>query len=1605
MYVGSVEQTTDAKQRIVVHTTIKTTTPTCVDENKEDEDDDASSTISDSSKAVSTRTKASVTADAANVRIEMAHDSTVHIPALFKIFDEILVNALDQVQENDAVRRIDISVDRGTGVIGVRNDGVGLPVEMHPEHECYTPELIFGHMLTSANYDDDMERTIGGQNGIGAKACNIFSEWFEVETLDATRRLKYTQRFEENMSRTLPPTISPVPARTRNPKQFVSVRFLPDYKRFGGLQSLPEDILKVMERRAYDIAALTPTRVTVTFNDHILPIRSFEQYANIHGNTESELVFENLKMFEGLEWEVGAKLSDTGFQQVSFVNGLNTVRGGKHVEYILQNICKRVVEYVSNTSTKIGRSLKQSVVKPQFVRESLFLFVRATIPNPTFDSQAKELLTTPATRFGGTNKKSSSIGISERFIGRLCKLDGFVDRVSALSGVATERDTRKTDGAKRSVVYGVKKLDDAEWAGTAKSEQCTLILTEGDSAKAMAVAGLAVVGRQLYGVYPLRGKVMNVCDAPSERISANEEISNIKKIMGLQSGRVYDSVKDLRYGRIMVMTDQDVDGSHIKGLVFNLFHQLWPSLLAIDGFMTSMLTPIVKVKQHSSKQKQNVVSFYNISDFERWQEEKKSDSSRKSWTAKYYKGLGTSTSEEAREYFRELRTVTYHIADERTCLYHPLWTVLKVSQRKALFGCFKRCGPSNDNFPEARVAQLAAYVSEHSLFHHGEASMQGTIIAMAQNFVGAGNNLNLLQPIGQFGSRLGGGSDHASPRYIHTCLEPVTRALFPREDDRVLEYLTDDGTSVEPRFYAPIIPLVLANGADGIGTGYSTHIPCFDPRDLVIAIRERICGTERITKLKPWYKGFRGEVGGIRVNGREVITGSVVKVGATKARITELPVGVWIDDFKETLENFVGDNAKGVKGFSNESTEDNVSFTITFSNSAMASSWLQVNTTQDSEAHDDDIGYGDTVNGLTRLEIELKMYVSKPLCMTNMHLFDASGRIRKYSSPEEILDEFLEQRMKVYVQRKAWLERELAETLRVLEQKVRFVELVVTGELDVFKEVVDDDNDDDVEDDDDSSGLDSSSMQQGPVSPDAKERKRVHALERHGLECVKGSFRYLLSMPVSCLTRKRKDALERERDARRTELEAVRVTDEKDMYVRDLERLEKFLIKQRHYGLENIAYNKVVPNITVKGKISFQTPKNNNTDNYTLRKVVHGVDKSSLRLTINDDSDEVFEIWGDSCANGGCGGEGAVAHKFTADGNAWHKGGMTADVTNVNRIKLGNKWSLSGVGDKHGNDDWLRLSNKDGTGYYGGLAAGRLWSVGATTLNGPTYTKDITASGNLNVNGGNAKVCVDGACITKGDINTFKAAKGSISQLQHKLTATTSLAQTQQKVSAENKRTIANLQQELSATTSIVQTQQTLSAMNEGSIAQLKNDLSETKEKAKALAKAQAQAQAHANEEALSRANASNAEAMALAAQAHSQSRANAEEIKRANEANAALHKQWRANASLHAQSRENAQAKADEQARAKAKADEQARAKAKADEQARAKAAAQGRSRWCHESCPRVGKVRVLAMAQMQGEFLGVTGGAEMPRLHGVRDMRAPVLRLAEVLGTTRTV
>lgn len=140
---------------------------------------------------------------------------------------------------------------------------------------------------------------------------------------------------------------------------------------------------------------------------------------------------------------------------------------------------------------------------------------------------------------------------------------------------------------------------------------------------------------------------------------------------------------------------------------------------------------------------------------------------------------------------------------------------LKPGQRKVIWGCFKRKIKK-----EIKVAQLVGYISEHAAYHHGEASLGTTIINLAQEYVGA-NNLALLKPSGQFGTRETGGKDAAAPRYLFTTTKPITRAVYHPADDRLLKYLKDDDTPIEPEWYMPVLPMVLINGAEGIGTGES----------------------------------------------------------------------------------------------------------------------------------------------------------------------------------------------------------------------------------------------------------------------------------------------------------------------------------------------------------------------------------------------------------------------------------------------------------------------------------------------------------------------------------------------------------------------------------------------------------------------------------------------------------------------------------------------------------------------------------------------------------------------------------------------------------------
>ena len=421
-----------------------------------------------------------------------------YIPGLFKIFDEILVNACDHEtrlksknnQENiNYMKNIKVKISKETGIIEVFNDGDGIDIIEHPDEKVYIPEMIFGHMLSSTNYDDNEERVIGGQNGIGAKACNIFSKWFEIETIDHKRQLKYIQKFENNMTVINKPNITKYVK-----KPYTIIRFLPDYNSFK-ISNLTDDMYKIMEKRIYDICAITSKDINVYLNDVKLDYKTFEKYVDLYIGTKNE----HIRVYEELNerWEIVASYNDfNGFEQISFVNGIWTIKGGKHVEYILNQITKKLTELITKKN-------KDLIIKPQTIKENLILFIKSTIINPLFDSQSKENLTTPISKFG------SKADISDKFIEKLYK-SGIVEKIIELSHSQTQKDLKKTDGKKKKTIKGIVKLDDANWAGTDKSKLCTLILTEGDSAKTMAIAGLSKVGRDKYGVFPLRGKLMNV---------------------------------------------------------------------------------------------------------------------------------------------------------------------------------------------------------------------------------------------------------------------------------------------------------------------------------------------------------------------------------------------------------------------------------------------------------------------------------------------------------------------------------------------------------------------------------------------------------------------------------------------------------------------------------------------------------------------------------------------------------------------------------------------------------------------------------------------------------------------------------------------------------------------------------------------------------------------------------------------------------------------------------------------------------------------------------------------------------------------------------------
>ncbi|KAI5989769.1 DNA topoisomerase II [Pisolithus albus] len=940
--------------------------------------------------SVETITQPMWTYDSENNR--MTHREVKYVPGFFKIVDEILVNAADNKINDPSMDTIKVNIDVEEGIISVYNNGRGIPIEMHSKEKMYIPELIFGHLLSSSNYDDDEKKLTGGRNGYGAKLANIYSLEFTVDTADKNTGLKYKQTWTNNMNKCGTAKI------TKNGKgeEYTRVTFKPDLKRY--LQSL-------LKRRVYDLSG-TVKNVKVFLNDERLKIKNFKQYVELYlSSAAAEATAASGGAAQGKptmiheqisdRWEVAFAVSDGTFQQVSFANSIATIKGGTHVNLIADQIAKSLINAITKKN-------KGATVKPAQIKNHMWIFVNALVENPTFDSQTKETLTLTASKFG------TKPLLSEDFMKKV----SIVDQVLNWAKFKADQQIKKTDGSKRNRLTGMTKLADANNAGTRYAERCTLILTEGDSAKALAVAGLGVVGRDYFGVFPLRGKLLNVREAKHDQIMKNEEIQNIKKIMGLQHNKEYSNVNNLRYGRLMIMTDQDHDGSHIKGLLINFLDHFFPSLLKVPNFLVEFVTPIVRV----SKGKQRI-DFFTIPEYEQWLE---NTPDAHKWDSKYYKGLGTSKgdrdlielafskkkADERKEWLRQFKPGTYldHNMDEI-----PFSDF--INKELILFSMADnvRSIPSVADGPQtgptqSRLGLFQAQAKERNkvaAYHHGEASLTMTIVNLAQDYVGS-NNVNLLLPNGQYGTRDQGGKDHASARYIFTELSP------------------EDNDWIEPEYYMPVIPLVLVNGAEGIGTGWSTNVPLYNPVDIVENLRRLMAG-EEMTPMLPWWRGFKGTIRKVGDHKYDV-TGVARKINDTTVEITELPIHKWTQTYKAELEAMIGEKGDGViKDYKEHHDNVNVHFVVT-----MAAKDLEKAEQQ----------------GL----IEFFKLTGK-VNTGNMICFNFEGKIQKYDSPEEIIEEFYPKRLAYYQKRKDFLANELQTQFERLSNQARFVKMIVDKEL------------------------------------------------------------------------------------------------------------------------------------------------------------------------------------------------------------------------------------------------------------------------------------------------------------------------------------------------------------------------------------------------------------------------------------------------------------------------------------------------------------------------------------------------------------------------------
>jgi DNA topoisomerase-2 len=1053
--------------------------------------------------------------------------------------NEIYTNAIDQAVRTrergskiDYVKRIELTImDEEIHVI---NDGFSIGIKKN-ENNIWIPEAIYTIFRAGRNFDDSKKRYVGGKNGYGAALATACSDFLKMKIIN--ENILYIQKIKCNGSEF--DIEKPILKNMENGKNITHIVFRISEKMSGKLKT--KDILPILKRRCLETQLFIEDDINVIFNKKkISENLSIEDFVYKYISKGKVTTIKSGKINDFIySYKIGIWTDEDKPNILSYVNGINTSEGGTHEKKILNvlvnEICKNIKKFYNE------KNPERSLIKKNDISKMISMILITFIDKPNFNTQSKSKLTTQI-------KLLPDIKIDKKDVkeilnnGLMKKIKKFVQKKFA------KKRPRVKYIAIKNYLPAAKKKD----------PRSTLILTEGDSATTQAEIGLDSLSDNdslFYGIYTLTGKPLNAQTNTVKKVANNVIINNIGDIIGINDTADYSKnseFKKLKYQRIIIFTDADSDGYHIAGLINNIMFVKWKSLFSRKGFLHMLRSPCIRLYKNNKIIKE----FWTLNQFNIWN---KKNNIEKSVDVKYFKGIGKNSKNEISNIIQNMdknisefvyskesdksmndffgiksdsRKIILNEYDKNLDVIYKNKTLYEKFNKEQLVQYFydssKRSIPqlndglkpvqrsilwymmNNDNGKYKKVIVLTGNIMSKTCYPHGNKSLSDAISRMAQKFTNA-NNLNLLDGTRGFGSRRN--HNFSQPRYAETKLCKYTRLIFRKEDDEVLEYVKKEGKIIEPKYYIPIIPMILVNGAQGIGTGHSSTIAKCNPLEIIQKIKDRLMSRKE-KDIFPWYIDY-GNNDKIKETKKFYETSGSFKYVKDKIFITELPIKRHEKDFQEHLNKLQNGNNKKIKYIKSwKRIKKNKGFIyeIKFLNNFI-----------------EELKNGKKIDGLTKI---IKLFgMIERISKTNMTLFDSKDKIVKFKSLNEIFDVYYKNRIELYKKRKIHILNKLMYEILILECKQKFIELYIDGTIKINKEKI-------------------SHVIKKIDSNIPNVKKTIYHDKR-------GEYYYLYNMPIFSLTEEKIEFLKNSLNKKRDELEKYKNKTIKNIWLNELELLEE----------------------------------------------------------------------------------------------------------------------------------------------------------------------------------------------------------------------------------------------------------------------------------------------------------------------------------------------------------------------------------------------------------------------------------------------------------------